>query len=182
MNISYEYQSKPPQRNGASRLVVSVIGLLALGIGVTVGTAGAQNRNAAQPLATPGPTTTVTATVVSTVTATPSATPAPTVTVSVAPSRGSEIAPPVEEKVVSSTATTNIKDGVWLVGEEIRPGTYRHVATGDYGSCSWSRLRDLSGNYSSKIASDFTLESTMVTIELTDMAFQSDGCTWTFVE
>ena len=68
--------------------------------------------------------------------------------------------------------------GTYLVGSEIRPGLYRaQVAPGSFG-CSWSRLSETDGEFSSLIAIDLIVEGqTYVTIEETDFAFETSGCT-----
>jgi zinc-ribbon domain len=64
-------------------------------------------------------------------------------------------------------------DGVFLVGSEIRPGTYR--APGGSG-CYWERDRDLTGGLNSILANGNPSGQTIVTILSTDKAFQSNGC------
>lgn len=65
--------------------------------------------------------------------------------------------------------------GVYLVGKEIKPGTY--VVTGDIANCYWERQNRNGGI----IANDFVLQSrrVQVTIRSSDYAFSSSGCgTW----
>ena len=68
--------------------------------------------------------------------------------------------------------------GTYLVGSEVQPGVYRaQVAPGSFG-CSWSRLSETDGELDSVIAIDLILEGqTYVTIEETDFAFETSGCT-----
>lgn len=65
-------------------------------------------------------------------------------------------------------------DGTWLVGKEIKAGTYESF-TGS--TCYWSRLSNLSGEYESRLASGFGKTGTQrIAIAPTDMAFESQGC------
>lgn len=73
-------------------------------------------------------------------------------------------------------AKTSFGDGVWRVGEEIQPGTYR--APGG-GSCYWERLSGFSGSFGDIITNDFGTSNTTVTISSTDAGFSTDDCgTW----
>jgi hypothetical protein len=68
-------------------------------------------------------------------------------------------------------------DGTHVVGNEIRPGTYR--AQGADG-CYWARLHNFSGGVNSILANDNAAGPAVVTILSTDKGFESDGCgTWT---
>jgi len=75
----------------------------------------------------------------------------------------------------------NITQGMWLVGEQIQPGTYS--ADVKYG-CYWARLRSFEG-FDSIIENDFIggddVGTRQVTIKSTDVGFQTDeDCeTWT---
>jgi hypothetical protein len=75
---------------------------------------------------------------------------------------------------------SSVKPGFWLVGSQVKAGTYR--TTAKYG-CYWERLRDFTGNLSGIIANDFVSSagSELVTIRSTDTGFSTDGdCgTWT---
>ena len=61
-----------------------------------------------------------------------------------------------------------IGDGVWLVGEEIKPGTYQ--APGKE-LCYWARLRGFSGDSKDIIAYDATSGKTIVAILESDLGF-----------
>lgn len=63
-------------------------------------------------------------------------------------------------------------DGVYIVGGDIRPGTYRSIGN-DY--CSWTRLRD-AGDTSSYIDSSNGKGQLIVTIQASDGAFQTRFC------
>lgn len=76
-----------------------------------------------------------------------------------------------------------ITPGIWLVGPQIAPGTYRANAQ---RGCFWQRLRSFTGRTSeSTIANDFvgTAGIQRVTISSSDKGFESDDdCgTWTRV-
>jgi hypothetical protein len=66
-------------------------------------------------------------------------------------------------------------DGVWRVGLDIQPGTYRSSG-GD--PCYWARLYGFAGN--SQTESHLVFGPTIVTIAPTDVGFESRKCgTWT---
>ncbi len=68
-------------------------------------------------------------------------------------------------------------DGTYLVGSDVRPGTYR--STGGV-NCSWARLSGLTGDFGDVRAVAFSDEETRVVIQPSDAAFRTDGCgTWT---
>jgi hypothetical protein len=69
-------------------------------------------------------------------------------------------------------------DGTYVVGTDIVPGTYETTgpAAGGIGTCSWSRLKDTSGNLGSIIANDVQPDPTTVTISKADGAFVTAGC------
>ncbi len=76
----------------------------------------------------------------------------------------------------------DITPGMWLVGRQITPGTYRaSVSPG----CYWERLRHFQGNFAGIIASDFIDSAGQQDVEIraSDAGFHSDGdCgTWTRV-
>ena len=65
-------------------------------------------------------------------------------------------------------------DGLWRVGVDIAPGVYRVEA--DDG-CYWARVSDFSG--SEIISNANPVGPTVVTIDPTDVGFQSQRCgTW----
>nr|WP_250761271.1 hypothetical protein [Streptomyces sp. MSC1_001] len=69
-------------------------------------------------------------------------------------------------------------DGTFLVGPEVRPGTYRTAGPTE-GSCYWARLEGTTGNPSEIIANGTGKGQATVTILETDKAFQTSGCqTW----
>lgn len=121
-------------------------------------------------------------------TATTAAEPAPTVTVTAA----AEPLPAetVEVKVPGPTVTVTAKpagpsgsipgDGVFLVGSDIKAGTYR--AANESGDCYWERLSGTSGDFDDILANDNASGPALVTIRSSDEAFSSARCgEWTRV-
>jgi hypothetical protein len=77
-----------------------------------------------------------------------------------------------------STATTISGTGWYLVGADFLPGTYR--STGNTESCYWARTRSADGEFGSIIANDMSTGQLVVTIDATDVVFQTSGCAaWT---
>ncbi len=64
-------------------------------------------------------------------------------------------------------------DGLYLVGTEVAPGTYRAESGGD---CYWERLSGLSGSFDDLIANGLGAADATVTIQSSDTAFSSSGC------
>jgi len=78
------------------------------------------------------------------------------------------------------TAGTIPGDGTFLVGKDIKPGTYRTTGGTDGGDCYWKRSRDASGT--DTIANYINKGPTVVNILSSDVAFISQGCAaWTLV-
>ena len=77
-------------------------------------------------------------------------------------------------------SSTTVVPGIWLVGAQVPPGTYR--ASAAYG-CYWERVRDFQGRLQSIISNDFVAAAgtVRVTISAGDVGFSTDGdCgTWT---
>ena len=69
---------------------------------------------------------------------------------------------------------TSFKDGIYVVGSQIKPGTYRTVRTPS--TCYWARLSGFGGSGDDIIANDFGAGSRIVTISRTDTGFKSTGC------
>ncbi|MEU5954368.1 hypothetical protein [Streptomyces sp. NPDC047525] len=69
-------------------------------------------------------------------------------------------------------------DGTFVVGTEIKPGTYRTAgpADGDIDSCYWARLKGTSGDAGDIITSGVTKGPATVTISPGDKAFQTGDC------
>ncbi|MFI1106332.1 hypothetical protein [Streptomyces melanogenes] len=69
-------------------------------------------------------------------------------------------------------------DGVFLIGRDIEPGTYR--SEGPQGDpityCSWARLSGTSGEGKDLISANGSNGPETVTIAAIDKAFRSNGC------
>jgi hypothetical protein len=67
-----------------------------------------------------------------------------------------------------------IRPGAWVVGSQVRPGTYRSTAG---VGCYWERLRDFSRATDSVIASQVISNAgtVFVTVESTDAGFSTDA-------
>lgn len=122
---------------GAVALVSLFIGV---GIGNSSGSAGA-GRDTANAKAEPRPTVTVTETAEAEAPA-----PAPTVivtkTVTAKPKKTKEPGP----------ATSFSGEGEYLVGEDIKAGTYKTAGPDSEFGCYWERAKDASGEFGSIIA------------------------------
>jgi hypothetical protein len=76
-----------------------------------------------------------------------------------------------------TTSNTSFGDGMYIVGTDIKPGTYK--SKGQQG-CYFARLRGFGGTIDDIIANDNTDTAAIVTISPSDKGFQSDNCgTWT---
>ncbi len=77
-----------------------------------------------------------------------------------------------------TSSRTSFGQGTFIVGVDIKPGTYRS----SMGSkCYWARLSEFTGTLSAIIANDYGSRG-YVTIRSTDRGFQSQRCgTWTRV-
>lgn len=81
--------------------------------------------------------------------------------------------------ITSSTTAPIDTDGVYLVGVDLAPGTWR--ATADDG-CYWARLSGFSGTFDDIIANDYTDSAPVVAISASDKGFETSGCgVWTRV-
>ncbi|MBM4693765.1 hypothetical protein GS434_08605 [Rhodococcus hoagii] len=89
--------------------------------------------------------------------------------------RESELLPKERE-----AAKNTIKgDGIFLVGRDINPGTYRNSGT---SSCYWQRSSGTSGDFDEILANGNESGPAVVTIQPGDVAFTSKRCgTWTLV-
>lgn len=80
----------------------------------------------------------------------------------------------------SGSSSSSIKDGTHLVGSDIQPGTYRNDGT---SSCYWARLSGTGGTVEDIIANDNPRGQAYVTIDPSDIAFESKNCgSWELVE
>ena len=77
-----------------------------------------------------------------------------------------------------TTSQTSFGDGVFIVGTDLLPGTYRNSDSSNY--CYYKRLKGFNGESSDTIASGLTQSLAIVTISATDKGFSSEDCgTWT---
>lgn len=77
-------------------------------------------------------------------------------------------------------ANTIPGDGVFLVGKDIQPGTYRNDGS---NGCYWARLSGTSGTLGDILANDNVVGQAVVTIASSDVAFQTTRCgKWTLVQ
>ena len=78
-----------------------------------------------------------------------------------------------------TTSMTTFADGMYIVGVDIKPGTYK--SSGNQG-CYYARLSDFTGSSDSIIANNNTDNPAIVTISASDKGFQSTRCgTWTLI-
>ena len=155
---------QPPKKR--RRWVPWVVAAGTFVLGLIIGSAGNSN-NAASTAAAGTPQPTVTKTVPGPAGAT---VPGPTVTKTVPGPATTVTAPPPGPKVAIS------EDGIYLVGVDIKPGTYRN---GNEGDCYWARLKNTNGDLDGIIA-NHNGGNQVVTIKKTDKAFETRYCgSWT---
>ncbi|MFG1947712.1 hypothetical protein [Nonomuraea sp. NPDC048826] len=104
-------------------------------------------------------------------TETSAASPRPTVTVTEMADTVAETAP---EQTESGPLTTAPGDGQYLVGEDIKPGTYKTAGTDGF-TCYWARLKDASGEFGAIIANGNVSGQTRVTLKKGEY-FETKGC------
>lgn len=90
---------------------------------------------------------------------------------------------PAQRSTVAAAAPAlppgQIGEGVWLVGTDVAPGTYRSSGPADGGYCMWSRHSTAAGGPMDAIISsdgDYDIRQMIVTIEPTDALFRTAGC------
>lgn len=72
---------------------------------------------------------------------------------------------------------TSFGDGIFIVGTDIEPGTYKNEAS---SGCYYSRLRGFTGTLSDIVSNENTDDVARVTILASDKGFKSNRCgTWT---
>ncbi|MFJ8651215.1 hypothetical protein ACIRNU_02590 [Streptomyces rochei] len=142
-------QAGHPSSRRGTWLKYGAVALVSLLVGAGIGSSGDTNgdgEETADAKAAPRPTVTVTETAPAA-----EAEPAPTVTetVTAEPEKTEEPGP----------ATSFSGDGEYLVGEDIKAGTYKTAGPeGEFG-CYWERAKDASGEFDSIIANN-NLEGT----------------------
>ncbi|TLP63899.1 hypothetical protein [Microbispora triticiradicis] len=148
-----------PSRGGRRWLSYGVTALVALVVGIGIGAGGsAETKGAAGPQPA--------------VTVTEAADPAPTVTITETVT--SEAEQP-QETGESGPATTMAGDGQYLVGEDIKPGTYKTAGTDGGFACYWARLRNASGEFSAITANDNIKGPARVTLKKGEY-FETSRC------
>lgn len=78
-------------------------------------------------------------------------------------------------KAAALAAANTFTDGIYLVGEDIKPGTYRGTVTSSMGTGYWARLRDTDGGVNSIIANGLPGGPFVLTIKPTDKAVELTG-------
>jgi zinc ribbon protein len=85
------------------------------------------------------------------------------------------------QEKVTEDPNPHFSDGTHRVGEDIQPGTYR-TREGSSG-CYYARLSGFQGGMEEILSNEVTDAPSIVTIEPTDVGFQSRRCgTWTRIE
>lgn len=77
-----------------------------------------------------------------------------------------------------SVSKTRAGGGIWIIGTDLSPGTYRSTVPG--GTCYWARLRDFRSDLNSILANDLPGRgSAIVEIKSSDAGFETHDCgTW----
>jgi len=146
--------------------VLPVAAILALLVGTGI---GASAKQKAKTLTVLGPTTTATVQA-------PTVTETQTVTVTTTPIKVIATHTATVRVIYTPPPPKQFSDGTYVVGTEIKPGTYHAAATGSF--CSWARLSDLSGSGVIDLGNTSGGPLT-VTIEPSDKAFLvQGGCTF----
>jgi hypothetical protein len=107
---------------------------------------------------------------------------APSESETTTPSSPSDTSEPTQSESESDAPTPEptesgqtFDDGTWVIGEDIKAGTYRAADPG--GGCYWERLKGFSGALKDIIANGNTSGGPIVvTIDKKDEGFSTDGC------
>lgn len=80
--------------------------------------------------------------------------------------------------VAPAAPAGSIGEGVWIVGSDVQPGTYRSSGAPSGGYCMWSRHSSTAGGpFDAITASDGSKAGQMlVTIQAGDKLFRTHGC------
>jgi hypothetical protein len=158
--------AKKPSR-GKAWFTHSAVALVALGLGAGLG-GGAKAGDSKTATAAPAVTATAAA---------KAAAPAP------AKTAARPKTPTTKPAGTTAASPAKISgDGEYLVGQDIRPGTYKTAGPGnDSPLCYWERDKDSSGDFGSIIANDNLSGSGRVTVNKGEV-FKTQGCQdWTKV-
>jgi hypothetical protein len=155
-----KWPEESPQKKSKtkSRVAIGIGGAALFFVGIAIGSAGGSSPSSA---AQPHPTTTVTQTVNG------KAKPGPTVTVTA--------------KAKPAAVNASVSDGVYLVGTDIKAGTYKTAgpASNDVlDSCYWERAKDDSGDWQSILANDNLTGPGRVTVKRGEVVHFDGGCEW----
>ena len=74
---------------------------------------------------------------------------------------------------ITSSPTAPFGDGMYIVGVDIAPGTWRNDGS---SGCYWARLSGFSHEFADIIANEYSDDQQMVTISSGDVGFESDDC------
>lgn len=86
----------------------------------------------------------------------------------------------VEAVIPPGGANSITQDGTYVVGKDIKAGTWHTDGQSDAGGCYWERDRNLDGDLDSIISNNNITGPSTVSVHHGDAAFQvSGGCTWT---
>lgn len=92
----------------------------------------------------------------------------------------SPIPVPTNQQSSASTQPGQFADGIWVVGSDMQPGTYRNGEAHEI--CYWARLRGFGGELGDIISNHSASSVQTVTIQPSDTGFESSGCgTWTLI-
>ncbi|WBQ05079.1 hypothetical protein [Kribbella sp. CA-293567] len=172
--------SAPPEVWWKSRQIIGGVALLvgaALGGAIAGGGADATAAATSTTAGKPAPTVTVS---VPADKAPAESAPAAEVTVTAPapPARTVQVPGPVKTVTAPppGPAAAIDEDGMWLVGTDIKPGTYRSSSE---GSCYWARLKNTNSELDSILANG-NGGNQLVTVKKTDKALESARCApWT---
>lgn len=156
---------RKPSR-GKAWVTHGAVGAIALFLGVGIGISDDEARAEASD-AGPTPRITVTKTVTKEVEV-----PGPEVTVT---KTATVTARPPKPPKPKGPPTTVGGDGEYLVGKEMRAGTYRTGGPGESFGCYWERARNSSGEFDAIIANGNLAGSGRVTVNKGEI-FKSTGC------
>jgi hypothetical protein len=92
-----------------------------------------------------------------------------------------KVTPGVKKPAPPAVKTYMAQNGVYLVPDNVEPGTYRNGST-DTDLCAWMRLKGTGGDAEDIITGGFG-PNQVVTIKKTDKAFKVTGCgPWVLVK
>lgn len=154
----------PPGPPGGESRILTLV-LIGLIVAAVIGVTMIATNPPGPPIETPGPT--------SSLTLPGPESPAPR-TVAPSSSPAASLRP---ERTAPPEMPQTFRDGVWEVGEDIKPGTYRTLGA---DGCYWSRLRRLTNRDRDVIVQESSDGPAIVTVKRSDVGFESGRCrSWT---